>query len=190
MFGKGLTEPVQDHAVKRPSTIYGQTKVACENALEWYRRNRGLSDGAVRFVWVYGPGRVNGLTANFSSFLLDAVARAEEVTIDNPDQIGDWLYIRDAVKALCLLLERRGHKQLAYNISGSVHSVGEATDIARELFPKARINIRRKDHAPYPYASTFDDTAARNELGWRPDYSIRKGMLEHVEAVLDPEGMT
>ncbi len=183
VFGRGLPEPVANDAVKLPETVYGQTKLACENLLDWYRRVHGLSVGAVRFPWVYGPGRTTGLTALHSSFLLDAIARGEEVVVEDADQAGDWLYVHDAVRSLILMLEKGTHSRVAYNIMGEVHSVREAMNIAQELFPKARIKMRHSAPAPYPYASSFDDTQARDELGWRPEYSIRRGMKEHVETV-------
>ena len=183
VFGRGLAEPVADDAAKLPETVYGQTKLACEHMLSWYRRTHGLSVGAVRFPWVYGPGRTTGLTALYSSLLFDAIARGEEAVVANADQSGNWLYIKDAVKSLILMLETCVHPRIAYNVVGGVHSVGDAMKIARELFPDARIRIRKSSRAPYPYASSFDDSRARDELGWRPEYSIRRGMKEHVETV-------
>ena len=183
VFGRGLAEPVADDAAKLPETVYGQTKLACEHMLGWYRRTHGLSVGAVRFPWVYGPGRTTGLTAQYSSFLFDAIARGEDVVVANANQSGNWLYVKDAVKSLILMLESGAHSRVTYNIMGGIHSVGEAMNIAQEMFPNARIRIRKTARTSYPYASSFDDTRAREELGWRPEYSIRRGMKEHVETV-------
>ena len=85
VFGRDVEEPVGDHAVKNPETIYGQTKLASEYLMLWYSRKRGLDTRALRFTWVFGPGRTTGITALYSSLILDAVAMGKPLQIQNPD---------------------------------------------------------------------------------------------------------
>ncbi len=181
VYGRGIPEPVRDNALKEPGTIYGQTKLACENLLRWYRAKHGILVGAVRFPWVYGPGRENGITALYSSKLLDAIAAGERVYIANPDEKGDWLYVKDAVKALALLLDKGDTEQLFYNILGESHTIRDAMTRAGKLFPEADIVLNDKAVASdNPYPTEYDDSAARRELGWRPDYTLEDGFREHV----------
>ena len=42
VFGRGCREPVQDDALKEPSNIYGQTKLACEHLLRFYAQHKGV----------------------------------------------------------------------------------------------------------------------------------------------------
>lgn len=181
VFGKGLSEPVKDDAEKLPATVYGQTKLACEHMMEWYRRVRGLSCGAVRFPWVFGPGRTTGITAEYSSKLLDAIAAGDKLIIDSPEEKGDWLYVKDAVKSLILLLEMKDQPQISYNIMGGLYTVREAMEIAQKIFPDARIEIRDGKDTSSPYPTSYDDSRAGNELGWKPDYTLEQAMKEHVE---------
>jgi UDP-glucose 4-epimerase len=181
VFGKGLPEPVVDGAIKLPATVYGQTKLACEHLMDWYRRVHGLSTGAVRFPWVFGPGRTTGITAEYSSKLLDTIAADKKLIIDSPEEKGDWLYVKDAVKSLILLLEMKDQPQIAYNIMAGLYTVREAMEIARKTFPNAHIEIREGKDTSSPYPTSYDDSKARQELGWKPDYTIEQAMREHVE---------
>ncbi|MFV0439492.1 MAG: NAD-dependent epimerase/dehydratase family protein [Desulfopila sp.] len=183
VFGKGLAEPVPDDAPKQPATVYGQTKLACEHLMEWYRRVHGLGCAAVRFPWVFGPGRTTGITAEYSSKLLDMIGRGEKLIIDNPEEKGDWLYVKDAVKSLLLLLEIEDQPQIAYNIMGEVYTVREAMEIARKIFPEAEIELVDRHGTLSPYPAAYDDSRARAEIGWEPDYSLATAMTEHVEFV-------
>ena len=181
VFGRGLPEPVLNDAERLPATVYGQTKVACENLMEWYRRKHGLSCGSVRYPWVYGPGRSTGITAEYSSKLLDKIARREKLVITEPEERGDWLYVKDAVKSLMLLIERDDQPEIAYNIMGGVFTVRQAMEIAREIFPDADIEIGDGKETSSPYPTSFDDSKAREDIGWSPDYTLQEGMREHVE---------
>jgi UDP-glucose 4-epimerase len=183
VFGRGLPEPVRDDAVKQPETVYGQTKLASEHLLEWYVRKRGLDAAALRFTWVFGPGRTTGITALYSSLILDAIARNAPVRVPNPDERGDWLYVRDAVKAILAAWDARDLRQRVFNIAGGVHSIRDVVAIALKLRPGAPVEFADGGASLSPYPVAYDDAPARAALGWRPDYTIEAAVAEHLRVV-------
>ncbi len=183
VFGRDVSEPVADDARKNPETVYGQTKLACEHLLRWYHRKQGLDTRALRFSWVFGPGRTTGITALYSSLILDAVARNEPITVTNPEEKGDWLYIRDAVGAILTLWDAEDPKQRIYNIAGGVHSIGEVVEIAKKVKPESSVSLVPKGKAQSPYPAAYDDRIARSEIGWAPKYTIEAAVREHIDIV-------
>lgn len=183
VFGRDVEEPVKDSAVKNPETIYGQTKLASEHLMLWYARKHGLDTRALRFTWVFGPGRTTGITALYSSFVLDSIAKGIPITVPNPDETGDWLYIKDAVKAIITLLEAKEPKQRIYNVSGGMHSIREVVNIARKFRPDSPVTLEEGGKRLSPYPAAYDDTPARLELGWNPGYTIEKAVKEHLDIV-------
>lgn len=181
VFGRDAAEPVRDDAPKNPETIYGQTKLAAEHLLSWYARKHGLETCGLRFTWVFGPGRTTGITALYSSLILDAIARGEEITVPNPDERGDWLYVKDAVKAILLVWDRPGLKHRIFNISGGVHSIRDVVTIAKQYRPQARVLLKEGGKSLSPYPVSYDDSAARKELGWAPDFTIEDAVQEHLK---------
>ena len=183
VFGRDAAEPVADDAVKNPETVYGQTKLACEHLLRWYHRKHGLDTRAVRFAWVFGPGRTTGITALYSSAILDAIAKGEPWTVPNPGETGDWLYVKDAVKALLCLYDAEDPRQRIYNIAGGVHTIGEVVAVGREAMPGSRIELVQGGANQSPYPASYDDGPARREIGWAPDYDLASAVREHIEIV-------
>lgn len=183
VFGRDVNEPVSDDAVKNPETIYGQTKLTSEHLLKWFHRKHGLDTRALRFTWVFGPGRTRGITALWSSAILDAVAGGDALTISNPDETGDWLYVKDAVKAIMLLYEAEDPVQRIYNIAGGTYSIRDVVAIARKINPESRITLIEGGKKQSPYPAAYDDSAARREIGWLPSYSIEDAVKEHIEIV-------
>lgn len=183
VYGRDASEPVRDDAAKNPELIYGQTKLASEHLLNWYARTHGIDTCALRFTWVFGPGRTTGITALYSSLILDAIARGEAVTVPNPDEHGDWLYVKDAVKAILLIWDQPSLRQRVYNIAGGVHSIREVVAIAQRLRPGAQVVLQEGGRTLSPYPVAYDDRRAREDLGWQPDYTIEAAVAEHLETV-------
>jgi len=183
VFGRDVAEPVTDQAVKNPETIYGQTKLASEHLMLWYAGKHGLDARALRFTWVFGPGRTTGITALYSSFILDAMAKGMPITIPNPDERGDWLYIKDAIKAIMTLWEAKEARQRIYNVAGGVHSIREVVGIAKRYRPEAPVTLEEGGNVLSPYPAAYDDSTARREIGWEPDYTIDMAVREHIEII-------
>jgi UDP-glucose 4-epimerase len=183
VFGRDAAEPVTDEAVKNPETVYGQTKLASEHLMLWYARKHNLDTRGLRFTWVFGPGRTQGITALYSSFILDAIARGETISIPNPEEKGDWLYVRDAVKAIMALWNTPEPTQRIYNVSGGVHSIREVVEIAKKVRPDAKVFLQEGGKNLSLYPAAYEDGNARREIGWQPDYTIEAAVREHIDIV-------
>jgi UDP-glucose 4-epimerase len=183
VFGRDAMEPVTDSAAKNPENIYGQTKLASEHLMLWYGRNHGLNVCGLRPTLVFGPGRTTGLSAQYTSRVLDSIAWNEPIVVSNPDQKGDWLYVKDAVKAILAAWDASLSDQRIFNIAGSVHTVREVVEIAKRLRPDARVSLEENAARSLPYAVVYDDSAARRVLHYAPDYTIEAAVADHLNTV-------
>jgi UDP-glucose 4-epimerase len=183
VFGRDAVEPVRDDAPKNPETIYGQTKLAAEHLLSWYARKHELDTCGLRFTWVFGPGRTTGITALYSSLILDSIARGEQMVVPNPEERGDWLYVKDAVKAILMVWDHPARTQRIFNIAGGVHSIRDVVAIAKAYRPQARVVLKEGGRSLSPYPVAYDDSAARKEFGWAPDFTIAEAVQEHLRMV-------
>lgn len=165
-----------------PANLYGQTKWMIEQALEWYRRIRGLHFCALRYFNAAGalPGR--GEAHRPESHLIPlvlgvALGRAPHAEIFGSDYptadgtcVRDYIHIKDLVEAHQLALSALASAdRLVYNLgNGAGHSVRQVIENARRVTGQTipvRESPRRPGDAPRLVASS---EKIRRELGWRP----------------------
>ena len=183
-FGPGDAKPLREDDPKRPNSIYGITKLLCEQYGLKYNSLYGLDFRCVRFVMVYGPGRTMGGSA-FGTQLIENPALGKLAQIPyGPDELTDWLYVEDAVKALLMIRDVASLKRRIYNINGETRSIGEVANIVRKILPKAVIEFTPgeiKLNHRYPL---LDDSEARRDLGWAPGLTIEDGIRNHVNEIV------
>lgn len=183
--------PLSEESPIDPANAYGFTKLAIEQALEWYRRIHGLHYAALRYFNACGalPGR--GEAHQPESHLIPLVLQVPlgqrpSVSIygtgyPTPDGtcIRDYIHIQDLVSAHLLALEALAeHDRLIYNLgSGSGYSVREVIEAARHItghpIPVVEAPPRAGD-APRLVASA---EKIRRELGWQPQHASLDEMV-------------
>ncbi len=174
--------PLGEEAPIDPANVYGFTKLAIEQTLEWYRRIHRWHYAALRYFNACGalPGR--GEAHQPESHLIPLVLQVglgqkESAAIYGTDYptadgtcIRDYIHIADLVSAHLLALEALGERdRLVYNLgNGNGYSVREVIETARRVsgspIPVVE-SPRRPGDAPRLVASS---EKIRAELGWTP----------------------
>jgi len=184
IFGKGDSKPTTEDSPRKPVSTYGATKLLCEWYGEKFHEKYGVDFRALRFVMVYGAGRVTG-GSSFGSQLIEnpAFGRTARIPFSEKEKT-DWLYVKDAVKALLMIGGVDSPKRRIYNINGEAQTLGRVAEIVKTLIPNADI---RFEPGPLPLSSLYpllDDSVARTELEWYPSYTIEKGVKDHLDEIL------
>ncbi len=174
--------PLNEESAIDPANAYGFTKLAIEQALEWYRKIHGLHFAALRYFNACGalPGR--GEAHQPESHLIPlvlkvALGQSEAASIYGTDYptpdgtcIRDYIHIADLVSAHLLALDALGDRErLVYNLgNGSGYSVREVIETARRvtghIIPVVE-SPRRSGDAPRLVASS---EKIHRELDWTP----------------------
>jgi UDP-glucose 4-epimerase len=183
--------PLSEESPTDPANAYGFTKLAIEQALEWYRRIHGLHFAALRYFNACGalPGR--GEDHQPESHLIPlvlkvALGQREAVSIFGTDYptpdgtcIRDYIHIADLVSAHLLALDALAEKdRLIYNLgNGNGYSVREVIETARGVtgvpIPIREV-ARRPGDAPRLVASS---ARIRAGLGWTPVHTDLNGII-------------
>lgn len=175
--------------IQRPTTIYGVTKVAGELLCDYYHKRFGVDTRGVRYPGIISnvtlPG---GGTTDYAVEIYYKAIEAGKFTCNLPaGTFLDMMYMPDAVKAAIDIMEADPAKLKHRNCFNVAAMSFDPEIIAAEIkkhMPDFELTYdidagRAKIADTWP--NKMDDTCAREEWGWAPDYNLStmtKDMLE------------
>ena len=177
--------------VLRPKTMYGVTKVAGELLGDYYVHRYNLDVRGCRYPGIIShktlPG---GGTTDYAVAIFYAAINEKKYTcFVNKDTRLPMMYMSDCLKATIKLMETdpsRLKHHSDFNIAGVSFTVAELAAEIKKHIPEFTIeynpDARQKIADSWP--KSIDDSAARAEWGWEPDYnlaSITEDMLTVLE---------
>jgi nucleoside-diphosphate-sugar epimerase len=164
-----------------PVSPYGMTKAACEQLIDVYRREHGLSAVSLRYFTAYGPRQRPEMA--FASFIRSVLLGRPLDILGDGSQVRDFTYVSDVVAATIAAAELGAEP--AYNISGGANctlleAIEEIERITRRPALMGFSPPGRGDAA----RTSADLTAATRDLGYRPAVSLQDGLARQIEAAL------
>jgi threonine 3-dehydrogenase len=188
---------IDDSSLQRPTTMYGTTKVFGELLGRFYRTRYDVDFRALRFPSVVGPGAKVEHLSIYNSWAIEKAIRGEPYSIFVEPYIRcPVLYFRDAARSLRMLeaTPRDSIQAVCYTLAGinPMPSAGELAAAIREYFPKSTLDFAPDEFAMRYHCKlqgvVFDDSSARRELGWKPEYTLQRMIVDFAEeCTADPE---
>jgi len=182
VYGPSSSGAISEDTDLAPETVYGASKVAAEAAMTGYSREHGVDAVALRFSWIYGPGRRTPTTLER---LIRAGLAGEAVTLDDSaSDLTHYLYIEDAAAGVLAAAKApAGLPRHAYNISaGDGLLLGEVVKTLVSHLPGLRASFCESG-TPELGPTGFDLTNAARDLHYRPQVSLSQGLQKYVEAL-------
>ena len=180
-----------------PITMYGCNKLYCENLGQYYTahyrqlaKDRGKH--SIDFRCVRFPGLISadtvptGGTSDYGPEMIHAAAKGEPYScFVRPDTRIPFMSMPDAIKSL-LMLENTSCDALTrsvYNITSFSPTAQELFDMVKAAYPDAEISF--DVNAPRQtivdtWPQDCDDSAARNDWGWQPDYDMQGSFNKYL----------
>jgi len=180
----------------QPTTMYGITKVAGELLGNYYYHRFGLDVRGVRLPGIISSETLpGGGTTDYAVEMFYAAVKGEPyICFVRADTVLPMMYMPDCIKALIQLAEADGSSlryRCNYNVTAMSFSAGELADAIREFIPdfvcEFKPDHRQKIADSWP--RSLDDSAAREDWGWQPDYDLRamtKDMIDKLRKKLHP----
>lgn len=176
-----------------PNSPYSASKAASDHLVRAWHHTYGLPTITTNCSNNYGP-------CQFPEKLIplivqNAVARKALPVYGRGENIRDWLFVDDHVRALLVALER-GVPGQTYNIGGSnelknIEVVRAICDLMDKLAPNPLIGFHRDliefviDRPGHDARYAIDASKIRRELGWTPSETFETGLCKTVKWYLD-----
>lgn len=171
---------IREDEAMHPSSVYGASKVASEALVEAYARQYGLEGVSLRLSWVYGPRRRTDCV--IKRMLIDAMNGKTTKLEFGRSFFRQYIYVEDAARALVLAVDKDKLSHHTYNITGgNFQTIEEVANIIRGLFPRASIVLEEGRDPVDDGQGQFDISAAREDLGYEPRYSMKEGIKSYAD---------
>jgi nucleoside-diphosphate-sugar epimerase len=180
--------------IMEPTTVYGITKVAGESWCEYYHKRYGIDIRSVRFPGIVGyKSQPGGGTTDYAVHIFHEALRQGfyECFLSAHTEL-PMMYMPDAIKATLNLMDAPSESvkvRTSYNIAGVSFTPEVLANAIRKHIPNFGItyNPDYRDGIAANWPHSIDDSTARADWGWKPDYTLDTmvaDMLENIKAML------
>jgi len=170
------------------TSLYGASKVAGESMIAAYCEGFGFQAHIFRFVSILGERYTHGHVFDFYNKLRADPTRLQ--VLGNGKQRKSYLYVQDCIDAVLLAMEKATDKVNVFNLGADDYC--ELNDsigwICHKLGVAPNIEYAGGDRGwigDNPFI--FLDTKKIQNLGWKPKYSIRDGVIKTVAFLISNE---
>jgi UDP-glucose 4-epimerase len=181
IFGPPERVPIDETAVPRPISPYGESKLAFEKILRWYDEIHGFKFVSLRYFNAAGATEKFGEDHRPETHLIPAVltvalGKSPNVEVygtdyDTPDGtcIRDYIHILDLAHAHILALSATASG--FYNLgTGGGSSVREVIDACREITDRKIETVEKPRRPGDPPRLIASSDKIKAELGWKPQF--------------------
>ncbi|MDR2950783.1 MAG: NAD-dependent epimerase/dehydratase family protein [Prevotella sp.] len=181
--------------VQRPNTVYGITKVMGELLSDYYYTRWGVDTRSVRFPGIISnlthPG--GGTTDYAVEIYYNAVKEEKFICPLKPGTFMDMMYMPDALNAAVNIMEADPAKLIhrnSFNIASMSFDPEMIYNAIKKHYPDFIMEYDidpLKQSIADSWPNSLDDTCARQEWGWCPEYDLEKMTTDMIKVLKERE---
>lgn len=177
-------QPIAEDFPRGSGRPYPNSKVAKEVLLEAYQGQFKFELIVIRPANVFGLGHFWGGSSGGEKMqiLMESGLRGEVARVPQAQTMtNEYVYGKDIGRAIDLAATVAMPKQNLFNIgNGELTTFDELAEIAKALLPDLDIEIIPGE-PPSSHTQPLDISAAKEHLGWEPEYSMEAAFKDYIE---------
>ena len=183
-------ENTPQKTILEPNTMYGITKVAGELMCNYYFEKFGVDVRSLRYPGIISyktlPG--GGTTDYAVDIFFKAIQKGKYTCFLKEDSTLPMMYMSDAIKATINIMETDKEKikiRTSYNLAAVSFSPKEIYEEIKKYFPDFKIDYNPdfRQAIANSWPKTIDDSTARKDWNWKPDYNLSKIVKEMIDGL-------
>ena len=177
--------------IMEPSTVYGISKLSGEFWCNYYHEKYGVDVRSLRYPgiisWKTKPG--GGTTDYAVDIFFKALEQGSFECFLSEDTCLPMMYMEDAVDATVQIMQAKPEQikiRTSYNLSAMNFTPNELAKEIQQHIPNFSITYKtdyRQDIAD-SWPDSIDDSKAREDWGWSPNYTLSKMTKDILESLL------
>lgn len=177
--------------VTRPTSIYGISKISGELLCDYYHKKYGMDIRGLRYPGVISSAALpGGGTTDYAVHIFyDAIRHGKYTCFLAENSSIDMIYMPDVLEGAVKLMEADPGKlrhRNAFNVSAITVTPRELSDEIKKHIPGFKIGydidpVRQAIADSWP--NSLDDSAARAEWGWNPQYGLATMTEDMIKAL-------
>jgi len=181
IYGEAQSGPQNEHHSETPINPYGVAKLSIDKYLYSFSHQFGLDSCSMRFANVFGPRQNTQGEAGVVAIFIEKLLRGEPITINGSGmQTRDFVFAKDLARAGLRLLESRQTGVFNFGTSRETRII----DLAKSLLslePSPKGFQFGPAVTGEQMASVLDYRKASEMLGWKPETSLKEGLLATIQ---------
>jgi UDP-glucose 4-epimerase len=178
VYGRAATIPIPEDHPTEPLCSYGITKLAIEKYIALYRQLFGVDFVICRLSNPYGERqRTVGAQGAVAVFLARLFAGQPIEIWGDGSVVRDYVYVKDAVRAIRLVLEQNSDERI-FNVGSQIGmSLNDLVRQIQQVTGKLPDVVHKPGRSLDVPISILDTSRLRRVTGWAPEWSFESGLL-------------
>lgn len=180
--------------IMEPTSIYGISKVYVELMGNYYNKKYGLNFRSLRYPGVLSPEEPGGGTTDYAIWIFyEALKNKSYECFLGSDVRLPMMMMSDCLKSTFDLIEAPEDKlqHRAFNVTGMSFTPEELANAIKEYIPDFEITYKPdfRDAIARSWPQSLDDSVAREEWNWHPEFPFDKMVVEMLDGVSEKLGI-
>ena len=187
----GPTSPKKNcpqQTIIEPTTVYGISKYAGEFWCDYYHNRYGVDIRSIRYPGLisYKSAPGGGTTDYAIEIFHEALEEKKYECFLAKDTYLPMMYMPDAIRGTIELMEAPADKitvRHSYNLSSMSFSPEQLAAEIKQFIPEFEITYKPdyRQAIANSWPQSIDDTTARTDWGWKPEYDLKKMTADMME---------